>query len=406
MDVIVGGFVSGILSDAVTYPLSTVKVRLQVMSVGKNVAKTPIQEAAARVASTTAAAAATATTTAGGAAATATPSVLATASARPIPTGTFSLLRHIAVNEGASRLYTGFSINLLTGPGRALYFGAYEACYKYLNQFLQTSASTSSAFGGSSSSSSSKDDEKRQALARGVAGPLAQLAGSLIWVPMDCCKERMQAQLSTTGSSAAGSQPQYRGPFNVASRVVAEEGFRALYRGFTLHQMLWGPFNALFFPMLGGMGESIEAMRQKQHCSNNSSSTGSNAASLSALSPSPSSSSAQPYQREWWITPLSAFTAASIAGFLTAPLDTIKTRLQTNTQYKSGRDCVRQMLRDESWQAMWRGATTRAIWIGPNMMITVSLYEIVRKSVKPYVSYGDGGDDSDEEERKSKPRIK
>jgi hypothetical protein len=89
-------------------------------------------------------------------------------------------------------------------------------------------------------------------LAEGVAGPLAQLTGSLIWVPMDVCKERMQAQRSSlplsklSSSSASASSPQYSGAFNVFRRILADEGVAFLYRGFLLHQVRQTDFLFLF----------------------------------------------------------------------------------------------------------------------------------------------------------------
>ena len=95
-----------------------------------------------------------------------------------------------------------------------------------------------------------------------LSGPIAQLSGSLLWVPMDVVKERLQIQKNIPAASAASAEAvaasatpapaasshgntRFTGSWNAATTILRNEGIRGWYRGYWAHQCVWGPFNAV-----------------------------------------------------------------------------------------------------------------------------------------------------------------
>ena len=122
--------------------------------------------------------------------------------------------RAVAAKEGAMALYAGLGVVLIgAAPAQALYFGGMTA--------VQQVYTPDSAIGNFS------------------AGIIAQMCGSISWVPMEVIKEKMmiQGQVQTTKS--------YTGSFHMIKDVLAREGIRGVYRGYVLQQLTYGPFNGL-----------------------------------------------------------------------------------------------------------------------------------------------------------------
>lgn len=56
------------------------------------------------------------------------------------------------------------------------------------------------------------------------------------------------------------------------------------------------------------------------------------------------------------LTEFVAGQVAGVAGILVVyPLDTVKTRLQVNPQYKSGSDVLRSMVKNDGFKSLYRG---------------------------------------------------
>jgi hypothetical protein len=268
--------------------------------------------------------------------------------------GLFHALTSIAQKEGWRKLYTGFGVTVMTGPARALYFGGYEFAKVQGAKILGND----------------------HPFVPTAAGPFAQFCGSLLWVPMDVVKERMQVQKDfkipppsftspttapTTAATSISQQqqlPRYTGTLNAATRILAEEGIRSLYRGFFLHQFLWGPFNAIYWPIL----ETLRTNLSQAHLGKKEKQKGEKSLPLH-------------------LYPLTALVAGAVAGGLTNPMDMIKARLQTQKQYKNAMDCFKQTVSQEGPKALFRGALARVLWISPNMMLTMTIYDSITKFV-------------------------
>ena len=164
------------------------------------------------------------------------------------PPSTYALLMSIVREEGWMRLYAGFGTVTVAAPARALYFLGYELSTRQGDKLLGP-GHAATAF---------------------LSGPIAQLSGSLLWVPMDVVKERLQIQKnvplrpaaaaavpassssaaaasiaasSTATAEAASSHgnTKFTGSWNAATTILREEGVRGWYRGYFAHQCVWGP---------------------------------------------------------------------------------------------------------------------------------------------------------------------
>ena len=119
---------------------------------------------------------------------------------------------------------TGFSVYLLSAPARALYFAGYE----FVKDIGQ-------------------DYKQHKYLFESIAGPFAQLLGSVLWVPMDVIKERLQTQavVETQITSKKIIIP-YKNPLDCLIRIIKSEGLSGIYRGF-FFIVLYGYHLMLYF---------------------------------------------------------------------------------------------------------------------------------------------------------------
>eukprot|EP00931_Biecheleriopsis_adriatica_P014087 TRINITY_DN11572_c0_g1_i2.p1 TRINITY_DN11572_c0_g1~~TRINITY_DN11572_c0_g1_i2.p1 ORF type:complete len:254 (+),score=38.99 TRINITY_DN11572_c0_g1_i2:35-796(+) len=151
--------------------------------------------------------------------------------------GVCSGLLQILRAEGPVALYRGLGAVLFgAAPAQGLYFGGYETAKGFLG-------------GGQSG------------IGNFSAGICAQLCGSLVWVPMDVIKERLQVegQLKVTNA--------YSGSFNACKQILLHEGAVGLYRAFPIHQMTWAPFNGCYFAVYEAFrqAEGRPSLRQTQN---------------------------------------------------------------------------------------------------------------------------------------------
>uniref|UniRef100_A0A803QU40 S-adenosylmethionine transporter n=1 Tax=Cannabis sativa TaxID=3483 RepID=A0A803QU40_CANSA len=199
-------------------------------------------------------------------------------------------------------LYSGLNGNLIGSlPASAVCVGVYEPA----KQALLTSL-----------------PEKFSALAHLTAGIIGGAASSLIRVPTEVVKQRMQ-----TGQFASAP--------NAVRLIIAKEGFKGLYAGYGSFLLRDLPFDAIQFCMYEQLriGYKIAARRE-----------------LNDLE-----------------TAMIGAFAGAITGAITTPLDVIKTRLMVQgsaKQYKGICDCVRSIMREEGSHIFFKGTAPRVLWIG------------------------------------------
>jgi solute carrier family 25 S-adenosylmethionine transporter 26 len=199
-------------------------------------------------------------------------------------------------------LYTGLAGNIAgVIPASALFMGVYEPL-------------------------------KRAVLAEGhsplvaqfTAATVAGTAASLVRVPTEVVKQRMQTGQFTSAVAAVRS-------------IVAKEGLRhGLYAGYGSFMLRDLPFDAIEFVAYEQMKVAYRAVVQGRDL---------NPAETSGIG-----------------------AAAGVAtAVLTTPLDVIKTRLMTQgatRQYAGVLDCARKLVAEEGAGALFKGVGPRMTWIG------------------------------------------
>ncbi|KAM7273471.1 hypothetical protein ACFE04_028135 [Oxalis oulophora] len=211
-----------------------------------------------------------------------------------------------AVRGGAKINFKGLYSGLLGNlagvlPASAIFVGVYEPTkQKLLNTF----------------------PENLSAAAHLTAGAIGGLAASLIRVPTEVVKQRMQ-----TG--------QFNSAPNAVRLIVAKEGFKGLYAGYGSFLLRDLPFDAIQFCIYEQLrlGYKKAAQRELNDPEN---------------------------------AVIGAF-AGALTGAITTPLDVIKTRLMvqgSGNQYKGIIDCVQTVVREEGPAALLKGIQPRVLWIG------------------------------------------
>ncbi|KYQ93210.1 hypothetical protein DLAC_11640 [Tieghemostelium lacteum] len=247
--------------------------------------------------------------------------------------GTFHAMNMILKNEGVKYLYKGFPIvATATVPAHALYFYGYEESKRILS-------STFPQWGSGS-------------LGHFISGFVADAFGSLVWVPMDIIKQRLQVQTNTQKLNP--NQTLYKGSFHAANVIFKEEGIKGFYRGFWPALLTFGPYVGIYFTVY----EKSKSLLSKYYFGEQY--TLKNQPTLPIY-----------YQL------CSGFFAGSVGAGLTCPLDVIKTRIQVQRksdtqQYKGIYDAAKTILREEGYQAFIKGMGARIMWIAPGSALTIA----------------------------------
>lgn len=199
-------------------------------------------------------------------------------------------------------LYSGLAGNLAgVLPASALFVGVYEPVKQTLSRIFP---------------------ENLSALAHFTAGAIGGIAASLIRVPTEVVKQRIQ-----TG--------QFTSPTFAVRYIASIEGIKGLYAGYGSFLLRDLPFDAIQFCIYEQLriGYMLAARRNLND-------------------------------------PENAFVGAfagALTGAITTPLDVIKTRLMvqgTANRYKGIVDCVQTVIKEEGPQAFLKGIGPRVLWIG------------------------------------------
>lgn len=214
---------------------------------------------------------------------------------------TFTAFRSLLRDRG---LYRGFgSVAVTTVPAHGLYFAGFEMGTRWYQTMVRPG----------------RDFE-----AHLFGGLIADVAGSLVWVPADVVKQRVQ--LSADKSS-----------WEAAKRVLATEGPRGFYRGYWAALATYGPFVSIYF-----------ATYER----------------LKSFFSSPDSVIPQV---------ICGSTAAVFASGITNPLDVVKTRVQVDSL--PALQVFRTLIREEGVKALSKGMLARMSWIAPSCAIGIVCYE-------------------------------
>jgi len=215
----------------------------------------------------------------------------------------FDAFRSTVRLEGWSALYKGIGIVLAgTIPAHGLYFVGYELAKSTLQP--------------------NKKEEEKSPLVHFLAGVWADICGSLVWVPMDVIKQRMQAQKTSSGK--------YSGSLQSIVTVWREEGTRGFFRGYWAALATYAPSIGIYFVVY----EQCKKFESRFF-------------------------GIQFNQLPFGFQLVNGAFAGAISAALTCPMDVIKTRLQVQNKeitpseqlYKSGWDAFIRIMKEEGPRA-------------------------------------------------------
>eukprot|EP00927_Polykrikos_kofoidii_P077679 TRINITY_DN74596_c0_g1_i1.p1 TRINITY_DN74596_c0_g1~~TRINITY_DN74596_c0_g1_i1.p1 ORF type:complete len:318 (+),score=42.91 TRINITY_DN74596_c0_g1_i1:255-1208(+) len=284
---LIAGGAAVMLADMAVHPLSTVKTRLQVQGARR------VVEGARNSSSVTA------------------------------YRGILHALWNIPKQEGLVALYRGMGAVLVGGmPGHFLYLGAYEASKRHFG----SDARFSNCIAASGS---------------------AHLCGSILLVPVEVVKQRLQVRGQIQGTQTFG------GSFATLFWIVRNEGFFSMYRGFIVQQLSWSAYYGCYLSFY---------QQFKSWCLDVG-----YADDKDILEPTAQL--------------LSSSAAATLAAVITNPLDVLKTRVQAagiNTvllPQNSAWQTSLHMWKHEGFAAFFNGAVARATWLAPRLTISFAAWE-------------------------------
>lgn len=284
----VSGMFAGVAEHLVIYPIDTIKTRLQALT------DTPVKSPTA---------------------------IMESSKLHNIynPSISRSVWREIYLESGYRGFFRGLPA-LLTGclPAHAALFSVYEISKFYFGGSFATNTESSS------SSSSFWSLFVSSSMVFPLCGGLATLSHDLILTPTDVVKQRLQLGC-------------YKGVKDCLTSIIRNEGFLGFYRSVPTTLFMNVPFGATlvtvneFIKAKFELEKRFRAQRERKTLPRKSNSNGADGVVENA-------------DGKAWLLPsllplyfVSAGIAGGIAGFLTTPLDVIKTRLQTQ-EVKVGND--------------------------------------------------------------------
>lgn len=214
-------------------------------------------------------------------------------------------------------LYSGLAGNIAgVLPASAIFVGVYEPSKQKLLKSLP---------------------ENFSAVAHLTAGALGGFAASLVRVPTEVVKTRMQ-----TG--------QFTSAPNAVSLILKNEGFKGFYAGYGSFLLRDLPFDAIQFCIYEQLriGYKLAVKRDLNDPEN---------------------------------AVIGAF-AGAFTGAITTPLDVIKTRLMVQgsaNQYNGIFDCVQTIVKEEGASALLKGIGPRVLWIGIGGSIFFGVLESTKR---------------------------
>ena len=160
--------------------------------------------------------------------------------------GTFDAFKKVIKYEGVRGLYKGFNVSILGMVSGQLYITTYELTRSRL-------AGYSTEFKGF------------------ISGATATCVGQTVTVPVDVLSQHlmMDGQVTKATSLSKARSPyvvvknvdyvvtrepkvKLRSGYSVAKEIVNKEGFKGLYRGYTVSLLTYAPNSALWWSFYGG----------------------------------------------------------------------------------------------------------------------------------------------------------
>lgn len=204
-----------------------------------------------------------------------------------------------------------------------------------------------------------------------IAGAVGDTLGSVVYVPCEVLKQRMQIQgtrkywssvvMKDSTHLRPGTQMYgyYSGMFKAGRSIWKEQGLRGLYAGYWSTLARDVPFAGLMVTFYEALKDLSDFGKQKLFPNSNYRVNG----SLEGL--------------------LLGGLAGGLSAYLTTPLDVIKTRLQVQgatLRYNGWLDAVHRIWLAEGAKGMFRGSIPRIIWYIPASALTFMTVEFLREN--------------------------
>jgi solute carrier family 25 protein 44 len=169
-------------------------------------------------------------------------------------------------------------------------------------------------------------------LVNGVAGGLASCGGAVVGVPLDVVTQRMQLG---EGSLSA-----------VAGSIWRSKGIAGFFQGYTVALATYAPTSIVWWTTFGNTRALMEERLS---------------------------------ERPTTLTALAGGVAGVTAAVTTNPLDVLRTRKQTAADNPPLFKLARDLFATEGVRGFFRGATARAAAMGPNSVLMIISYELVKR---------------------------
>jgi len=272
--------------------------------------------------------------------------------------------KSVVKHEGVTGLFGGLSATLLCAlPSTAIYFGVYEAVKRTGCRYV---------------------DEDMESLVYFTAGATSELAASVIVVPFEVVKSRMQLgsnpRLFTGGAIAAVDN--YSSAIQGLRKIKQAEGFGGLYAGYRPCVLLDCCYSALQFVVY----ERIQKQLSKTFPVNSDQEWN----SYRGQTQSRLLGNISRQEAEIVFDLTAGGLSGGLAAFLTNPIDVVTNRMmvqafmeQDRQIYEGAVDCCLKIIRHEGFNAFWSGATARVVSVVPLSAITFGVYERMKRFLQP-----------------------
>ncbi|KAK2441807.1 S-adenosylmethionine carrier 1, chloroplastic/mitochondrial [Trifolium repens] len=213
-----------------------------------------------------------------------------------------------------------------------------------------------------------------------IAGAVGDTLGSVVYVPCEVIKQRMQVQGTITSWSSTAMKngiaikpgaeiyDYYKGMFHAGCSIWRTQGFKGLYAGYLSTLARDVPFAGLMVVFYEALKDVTEYGKQrwvsnpKWHVNN----------SFEGL--------------------VLGGLAGGLSAYLTTPLDVVKTRLQvqgSTFRYNGWLDAMYNIWAKEGMKGMFRGGIPRIAWYIPASALTFMAVEFLRENFNERAPNGD-----------------
>ena len=266
-------------------------------------------------------------------------------------TSTLDALRKIARNEGTASLWRGLSPTLVMSiPANVIYFTGYDWLRSNPHSVIQKYI---------------PDD-----YAPLIAGSVARVAAATAISPVEMFRTRMQAN---TGGNAGV----YARTLGGLRTMVQSEGYRSLWRGFTLTMWRDVPFSGIYWWGYEAVRNKLAGLRE--------------AAQVNSGRPRSKTRDGN-HTNTFVDSFIAGATSGAFASVVTTPFDVGKTRQQVleRSKCEEGKSILRpeeqsmprflhSIWKEEGIGGLFKGWAARCLKVAPACAIMISSYEVGKK---------------------------